>query len=96
MDMLQFRRQFPAGGEVHQRMDDWRRTRSDQPATYDHLVEHRAIVGTPERCVAAIQELRQQGIGYFGCNFAFGGLDHRKVMRSMELFADQVMPHFQS
>ena len=94
MDMLQFRHQFAQGGEVHHRIDDWRRTRTDQPASYDHLVQHRAIVGTPERCVAAIKDLQQQGIEYFGCNFAFGGLEHRKVMRCMDLFAREVMPHF--
>ena len=31
---------------------------------------------------------------YFGCNFAMGGIPHEKVMRSMRLFADEVMPRF--
>jgi hypothetical protein len=44
--------------------------------------------------VAAIKDLQQQGIEYFGCNFAFGGLEHGKVLRSMDLFAREVMPHF--
>ncbi len=96
MDMLTYRRQFAEGGEVRHRIADWRRTRADQPLSYDHLVQHRAIIGTPETCVAAIRELQRQGVEYFGCNFAFGGLEHRKVLRCMDLFAREVMPHFAS
>jgi hypothetical protein len=33
-------------------------------------------------------------IKYFGCNFAMGGIPHEKVLRSMALFAKEVMPHF--
>ena len=96
MDMLTYRRGFAEGGEVHHRIADWRRTRTDQPPSYDHLVQHRAIIGTPETCVAAIRELNRQGVEYFGCNFAFGGLEHHKVLRCMDLFAREVMPHFAS
>jgi alkanesulfonate monooxygenase SsuD/methylene tetrahydromethanopterin reductase-like flavin-dependent oxidoreductase (luciferase family) len=96
MDMLTYRRQFAEGGEVHHRIADWRQTRTDQPPSYDHLVQHRAIIGSPDTCVAAIKELQRQGIQYFGCNFAFGGLEHRKVIRCMDLFAREVMPHFRS
>ena len=49
---------------------------------------------SPETCVAQIKALQQEGIAYFGCNFAFGGMAHHKVMRSMQLFAEAVMPHF--
>ena len=64
------------------------------PLSYDYLHDNRAFVGDPEYCISRIQELRDQGIEYFGCNFAFGGIEHEKVMRSMELFAREVMPHF--
>jgi len=30
-----------------------------------------------------------------GANFAFGSMEHSKVMASMKLFAEQVMPKFQ-
>jgi alkanesulfonate monooxygenase SsuD/methylene tetrahydromethanopterin reductase-like flavin-dependent oxidoreductase (luciferase family) len=73
-------------------MDDWRRTRTQLPASYDYLAHKRAIVGTPDQCVAKIQELQQYGIAYFGCNFDFGGMEHQKVLHSMELFAREVMP----
>ena len=94
LDMTQWRRTFTVGSEVNLRLQDWRDTRSELPPSYDYLCEHRAIIGTPEQCVAKIKELQQQGIEYFGCNFSFGGLEHEKLLRSMELFSREVMPHF--
>ena len=94
LDMTQWRRTFTVGSEVNLRLQDWRDTRSELPPSYDYLCEHRAIIGTPEQCVAKIKELQQQGIEYFGCNFSFGGLDNEKLFRSMELFSKEVRPHF--
>ena len=73
---------------------DWRTSRSELPASYGYLSEHRAIIGTPDQCVAKIQSLQQQGIDYFGCNFSFGGMEHDKLLRSMKLFSQEVVPHF--
>ena len=53
-----------------------------------------APCGTPDQCIANIQRLQEQGIDYFGCNFAFSRMEHDKVMRAMQLFATEVMPHF--
>ena len=53
-----------------------------------------AFIGTPDQCIAKIQRLRDEGIGYFGCNFHFGGISHEKSMKSMELFSKEVMPKF--
>ena len=94
LDMIQWRRTFTEGSEVHHRLNDWRRTRAGPPPDIDYIYENRAIIGTPDRCAAKIEELRSEGIEYFMCNFAFGGLDHQKLMRSMELFAQEVMPRF--
>ena len=94
LDMTQWRRTFTVGSEVNLRLQDWRDTRSELPPSYDYLCEHRAIIGTPDQCVAKIKELQRQGIEYFGCNFSFGGLEHEKLLRSMELFSREVMPHF--
>ena len=92
IDIMQWRRVFTEGSEVYQRMDDWRRTRTELPLSYDNLAENRAIIGTPDQCAEKIGRLRRQGIEYFGCNFDFGGMEHQKVMRSMELFSKEVMP----
>jgi hypothetical protein len=42
--------------------------------------------------LAALQ--RDHGIAYFGAAFSFGTMAHAKVMASMTLFAEQVMPQF--
>lgn len=95
LDIMQWRNIFSRGSEVNHRMDDWRKTRSTQTVGYDHVHDKRSIIGTPEQCIQQIKELQAEGIEYFGCNFAFGGISHEKVMRSMELFKNEVMPHFE-
>ena len=95
MDMTDWRRSITSGSEVNQRLEDFRRTRTQSPPTYDYLAEKRAIIGTPEQCIEKIRRFSEQGIEYFGCNFDFGGMAQEKVLRSMKLFADEVMPHFQ-
>jgi alkanesulfonate monooxygenase SsuD/methylene tetrahydromethanopterin reductase-like flavin-dependent oxidoreductase (luciferase family) len=92
-DIMQWRRFIKEGSEVNRRMDDWRQSRTELPASYGYLAQKRAIIGTPEQCVARIKALREHGVDYFGCNFDFGGMEHQKVLRSMELFAKEVMPH---
>ncbi len=94
LDMLQWRRTFTHGSEVVHRLDDFRQQRTELPTSYEHLFQHRAIIGTPERCIAEIKALEEAGFDNFICNFDFGGIPHPKVMRSMKLFADEVMPHF--
>ena len=94
LDMIQWRQTFKEGSEVGHHLEDWRRVRTLRPPSYEQLYEHRAIIGTPAACIAKIKALQDQGIAYFICNFSFGGLDHQKVMRSMKLFAEEVMPHF--
>lgn len=95
-DIMQWRRFIKEGSEVNRRMDDWRQSRTELPASYDYLAQKRAIIGTPEQCVASIKALREHGVDYFGCNFDFGGMEHQKVLRSMELFSKEVMPHLSS
>ena len=94
LDMIQWRRTFEESSEVNHKLEDWRNTRTELPPGFDYLYEHRGFMGTPDKVVAQIKELQQEGIEYFFCNFAFGGMNHGKVTRSMELFAKEVMPHF--
>jgi alkanesulfonate monooxygenase SsuD/methylene tetrahydromethanopterin reductase-like flavin-dependent oxidoreductase (luciferase family) len=93
VDIMQWRRFIKEGSEVYRHMDDWRRSRTELPVSYDTLAQNRAIIGTPEQCVARIKALQAHGIDYFGCNFDFGGMEHHKVLCSMELFSKEVMPH---
>jgi alkanesulfonate monooxygenase SsuD/methylene tetrahydromethanopterin reductase-like flavin-dependent oxidoreductase (luciferase family) len=53
------------------------------------------IAGTPATVRAAIEEqLEVSGANYFVPRFAYGDLTHEESVRSLELFTNEVMPHF--
>lgn len=55
------------------------------------------LLGTPEQAVARVQELQDDiGQKQLLCWMRIGGLEHKKVMDSMKLFAEEVMPYFNS
>jgi len=95
MDVNQWRRVFAEGSELSAgSLDEFRAARTELPPSYEYLFANRAFIGTPDQCTAKIQALRDEGVEYFGCNFSFGDMDHKKVLKSMELFSREVMPRF--
>jgi len=96
LDMIQWRGTFQNGSEVYQHLDDFRRTRTTLPASFEEIAQRRGFFGTPEQVSAKIKRVQAEGVEHFGATFAFGSLDHMKVMRSMELFSKEVMPRFQA
>lgn len=59
----------------------------------EELIENYLVIGTPETCIRQIKRINDAvGISYFNCNFCFGDLDQKRVLRSMELFAKEVAP----
>jgi alkanesulfonate monooxygenase SsuD/methylene tetrahydromethanopterin reductase-like flavin-dependent oxidoreductase (luciferase family) len=64
------------------------------PPEWDGQVEQgRAIAGTPQRVLEKLQqELDIAGANYLVCRFAFGDLSLSESLRSVELFAERVMP----
>ncbi len=66
----------------------------DEPTT-EQLLDKYFVMGTPETCIAKLKQLQEvMGISHFNANFWFGDLPREKVLRSMELFAEEVMPAF--
>jgi luciferase family oxidoreductase group 1 len=66
----------------------------DEPDT-DDLLDRFLVIGTPQTVVRQIKRLEEcVGISHFNCSFWFGDLEHPRVMKSMELFAREVMPAF--
>ena len=94
LDLNTWRREFSVGSEVYDSMAEYLQRRTVFPPTYEYLAEKRAFIGDPDQCAAQIQALYDAGVRYFGCNFAFGGLAQEKQLKSMELFAKEVMPRF--
>ena len=94
-DLGGYRRTLTHGDEINVDLDHWRRTRTVEPPSYESELETTAYFGTPEQCVQRITKLRDEyGIGYFGASMSFGEMEHSRVLRSMELFAKEVMPKF--
>ena len=61
----------------------------------DDLLDRYLIIGTPDTCIRQIKRVRELvGISHFNCSFWFGDLEQTRVLRSMELFAREVMPAF--
>jgi alkanesulfonate monooxygenase SsuD/methylene tetrahydromethanopterin reductase-like flavin-dependent oxidoreductase (luciferase family) len=53
-------------------------------------------MGTPKSCVAKIRQIQDaMGINHFNASFWFGDLPQEKVLRSMTLFAEEVVPALQ-
>jgi alkanesulfonate monooxygenase SsuD/methylene tetrahydromethanopterin reductase-like flavin-dependent oxidoreductase (luciferase family) len=66
----------------------------NEPTT-DDLLDRFLVIGTPETCIRQIKRIQDLvGITHFNCSFWFGDLAHARVLRSMELFAREVMPAF--
>lgn len=64
--------------------------------TWEQLQQVGAVIcGTPEQCVKRIGQMQETlGFTKLLCWTRLGGLDHRKVIRSMELMQNHVIPQF--
>ena len=61
----------------------------------DDLLDRFLVIGTPDTCIRQITRIQELvGISHFNCSFWFGDLERARVLRSMELFAREVMPAF--
>jgi len=58
-------------------------------------IDAMAIFGNPQRCLDRIKQYQAVGVTHILLMFDWGGLPQKAVFHSMELFAKQVLPHFQ-
>jgi hypothetical protein len=76
-------------------LEHWRCTRTVAIPTYESELQTTAYFGTPAYLVQRIRQLQEMHqVQYFGASMSFGTMQHADVMRSMELFAREVMPKF--
>jgi alkanesulfonate monooxygenase SsuD/methylene tetrahydromethanopterin reductase-like flavin-dependent oxidoreductase (luciferase family) len=66
-----------------------------QTFNYDYLYPNKVIFGDPDQCVERIQQILATGVTNVSLLADFGGLEHAKILASLERFAKQVMPRFQ-
>jgi alkanesulfonate monooxygenase SsuD/methylene tetrahydromethanopterin reductase-like flavin-dependent oxidoreductase (luciferase family) len=52
------------------------------------------IAGTPDSIRTYMDEYIATGANYFVCSFQWGGLQHDQAMRSLDLFVEEIMPHY--
>jgi alkanesulfonate monooxygenase SsuD/methylene tetrahydromethanopterin reductase-like flavin-dependent oxidoreductase (luciferase family) len=52
------------------------------------------IAGTPDSIRTYMDEYVATGANYFVCSFQWGGLTHDQARRSIDLFVEQIMPHY--
>ena len=83
------------GSEINMDLEEWRRAHPEKPGDFESRMDAAAYFGTPDTLVKRISWLQKEhDVQNFVANMAFAGMEHSKVMRSMELFAKEVMPHF--
>src|SRR5438105_4763000 len=57
----------------------------------------RMIAGSPRTVADQLQaQVDESGVNYIACRFAFGDIAFDEAHRSIELFADQVMPRLRA
>ena len=61
---------------------------------YDASCDNVMLFGSPEHIVDRIGQLREAGVENLIFFVNFGGIEHQKVLDSLELFASEVMPQF--
>ena len=61
----------------------------------DDLLDRFLVIGTPDTVIRQIQRVQEMvGITHFNCSFCFGDIGHPRIMKSMALFAREVLPAF--
>ena len=65
---------------------------TNEPDVED-LLDRYLVIGTPDVVIRQIDRIKQMvGITHFNCSFWFGDMEQKRVLRSMERFAKEVMP----
>jgi alkanesulfonate monooxygenase SsuD/methylene tetrahydromethanopterin reductase-like flavin-dependent oxidoreductase (luciferase family) len=82
-------REMPRGYELYER----RGGRLPDYA-YDDWLENVLLFDDPAGCVEKVERLRDAGVERLLLWMGVGGVDHALVVRSMRLFAEQVLPRF--
>lgn len=63
--------------------------------TMDYLTENNLVVaGDPDYCIERVKEYEEVGVDLFLPMMQLHDIPHQKVMRSIELFGEEVMPAF--
>ena len=62
--------------------------------SFEELARDRFIIGNPEDCIEELERYRALGMAYGTFRMIWPGMPLAQGIRTMELFAEKVMPHF--
>jgi hypothetical protein len=66
-------------------------------ATFEDLAAHPFIVaGSPEQCIRKLEGIEALGADQFITFQQMGRIPHERVMESIQLYGDQIIPHFKA
>lgn len=61
---------------------------------FAELARDRFIIGDPEDCIGEIEKFRALGMSHGSFRMMWPGMDLPRGLQNLQLFAEQVMPHF--
>ncbi len=65
------------------------------PGEVDRMVDNSVVcIGDPERCIRVIKHWEEVGVDQIMCLMQAGRVPHEKVMESLRLFGEHVIPYF--
>jgi alkanesulfonate monooxygenase SsuD/methylene tetrahydromethanopterin reductase-like flavin-dependent oxidoreductase (luciferase family) len=71
-----------------------RRFSAEAAFDYQAMTENVILFGTPVQVAEKVDLLKQSGVEKLILFVNFGGIDHQKVLDSLELFSREVIPSF--
>lgn len=80
---------MPRGYEFYERRGGWL-----PEFAYEDWLEHVLLFDEPAGCIEKIARLRDAGVERLLLWMGPGGVSHDLLVRSMRLFADEVLPRF--
>ncbi len=69
-----------------------RREAGQQELGFERYFPGRVLMGAPDQAVRRIRELEEAGITQIALLVDFGSLDQERIMRSLEVFASDILP----
>lgn len=73
-----------------------RKIARDEVTIRDMDAEDMVIIGDPDHCIRKIENYEKAGFQRLLCLMQCGRLDHKHIMRSLELFGKHIIPHFKA
>jgi alkanesulfonate monooxygenase SsuD/methylene tetrahydromethanopterin reductase-like flavin-dependent oxidoreductase (luciferase family) len=72
----------------------WSSPSATRDEAVQDLIRRTYLLGSPATVTKQVEALRQAGCQNLLCRMSWGAMDHQQVLKSMELFAKEVMPLF--